>query len=135
MSSLDIIAELTAMFSEHETAGNAIDRFINMKRAGVTFEAIAVALAGGTPNITPPRQSSNDYVVPFGKHKNEYISDVPTDYLRYALDNFDAMREDTRRAFELELEQRGTKPATKQKYMLPAKGPVSADSTDDATLF
>ncbi|HUT46796.1 MAG TPA: DEAD/DEAH box helicase family protein [Sedimentisphaerales bacterium] len=55
---------------------------------------------------------SNDetLVVPFGKHKDQPISEVPTGYLRWAVENFDNSQ--WKSAFRLEIQKRQQEKAT-----------------------
>jgi hypothetical protein len=45
--------------------------------------------------------------MPFGKHKNVAVEKLPTDYIGWALENMDRLRDDLRGELTAELEKRG----------------------------
>jgi uncharacterized protein (DUF3820 family) len=38
--------------------------------------------------------------MPFGKHRGQKLKDIPIDYLIWLLDNYDGLRETTRKVIE-----------------------------------
>jgi len=51
-------------------------------------------------------QPDGSMVIPFGKHKNEAIADVPSAYLRWMVDNLDDDKAELIEAAEFELDFR-----------------------------
>jgi hypothetical protein len=41
-----------------------------------------------------------NFVMPFGKHRGQKLKDIPIDYLIWLLDNYDGLRETTRKVIE-----------------------------------
>lgn len=111
---MNIAQELQVIFSDATTPGDAINRLIELKRAGVTWDAVLQSLmttkmpsvAPSTPKAPTLASMKDNYIIPFGKYKGTPISEVPTNYLTYALDHFDALRDDTRERFQAEVDSR-----------------------------
>jgi hypothetical protein len=74
--------------------------------------------------------------MPFGRHKGKILGQVPTDYIRWCLDNLDGISQDLRRALYSELAKRDDPGPRRQENYYRARSaaaasPLSLDEAED----
>ena len=84
-------------------AGHETKEIIDPPTGNVKHEVIEPQLKGTKMSLPP---SGSQMVMPFGKHRGEKISDLPSDYIEWCLENLENIRPDLQKEMENQLELR-----------------------------
>jgi hypothetical protein len=97
------LTAMDAAASPHEQNTAAAFFFRELRKQFPDGYGLLAAFGNGSP--PPARSVYGSVTMPFGKHKGRALSDIPTDYLIWLLDNATALSRQLKRAIETVVEE------------------------------